>query len=179
MASGRVRVICGAGNGKSASALGYAMMGVFHGKRVIMVQFLKGMIGEEAADVLKRLEPDLKFFCFEHSKERFEDLPEEQKHEELMNLRNGFNFAKKVMTTGECDVLILDEILGIVDQGIISAEEFQSFLEARDEETDLVMTGRVCPEGIEKYVDEISVVSTGKNSRISQAENIDIDNHQE
>lgn len=60
-----------------------------------MVQFLKGMIGEEAADVLKRLEPDLKFFCFEHSKERFEDLPEEQKHEELMNLRNGFNFAKR------------------------------------------------------------------------------------
>ena len=51
----RVRVICGAGNGKSASALGYAMMGVFRGKRVIMVQFLKGMIGEEAADVLKRL----------------------------------------------------------------------------------------------------------------------------
>ena len=96
-----------------------------------------------------------------------------------MNMRNGFNFARKVMTTGECDVLILDEILGIVDQGIISAEEFQSFLEARDEETDLVMTGRVCPEGIEKYADEISVVSTGKNSRISQAENIDIDNHQE
>ena len=67
MASGRVRVICGAGNGKSASALGYAMMGVFRGKRVIMVQFLKGMIGEEAADVLKRLEPDLKFFCFANS----------------------------------------------------------------------------------------------------------------
>ena len=55
MASGRVRVICGAGNGKSASALGYAMMGVFRGKRVIMVQFLKGMLGEGAADVLKRL----------------------------------------------------------------------------------------------------------------------------
>ena len=45
------------------------------------------------------------------------------------------------MTTGECDVLILDEILGIVDQGIISKEEFQSFLESRDEETELVMTG--------------------------------------
>ena len=65
MASDRVRVICGPGYGKSASALGYAMMGVFRGKRVIMVQFLKGMIGEEAADVLKRLEPGLKFFCFE------------------------------------------------------------------------------------------------------------------
>lgn len=144
------------------------MMGVFRGKRVIMVQFLKGMLGEGAADVLKRLEPDLKFFRFEHSKERFEDLPEDQKHEELMNMRNGFNFARKVMTTGECDVLILDEILGIVDQGIISKEEFQSFLESRDEETELVMTGRVCPEGIEEYVTDISRV-----------ENIDVDNHQE
>ena len=46
-------------------------------------------------------------------------------------------------------------------------------------DADLIMTGRVCPEGIEKYVNEISVVSTGKNLRISQAENIDIDNHQE
>ena len=161
MASDRVRVICGPGYGKSASALGYAMMGVFRGKRVIMVQFLKGMLGEGAADVLKRLEPDLKFF-------RFEDLPEDQKHEELMNMRNGFNFARKVMTTGECDVLILDEILGIVDQGIISKEEFQSFLESRDEETELVMTGRVCPEGIEEYVTDIS-----------RMENIDVDNHQE
>ena len=168
MASDRVRVICGPGYGKSASALGYAMMGVFRGKRVIMVQFLKGMLGEVAADVLKRLEPDLKFFRFEHSKERFEDLPEDQKHEELMNMRNGFNFARKVMTTGECDVLILDEILGIVDQGIISKEEFQSFLESRDEETELVMTGRVCPEGIEEYVTDIS-----------RMENIDVDNHQE
>ena len=35
MASDRVRVICGPGYGKSASALGYAMMGVFRGKRVI------------------------------------------------------------------------------------------------------------------------------------------------
>ena len=48
MASDRVRVICGPGYGKSASALGYAMMGVFRGKRVIMVQFLKGMLGEGA-----------------------------------------------------------------------------------------------------------------------------------
>ena len=72
------------------------------------------------------------------------------------------------MSLSGADVLILDEILGIVDQGIISKEEFQSFLEARDEETELVMTGRVCPEGIEEYVTDIS-----------RMENIDVDNHQE
>ena len=161
MASDRVRVICGPGYGKSASALGYAMMGVFRGKRVIMVQFLKGMLGEGAADVLKRLEPDLKFFRFEHSRERFEDLPEDQKHEELMNMRNGFNFARKVMTTGECDVLILDEILGILDEGIISLDELKALIcQARQSEAELIMTGTVYPQELDEYADEITKVQT-------------------
>ena len=44
----------------------------------------------------------------------------------------------------------------LVDQGIISREEFIAFLESRDEEIELVMTGRNCPPGIESYVDFIS-----------------------
>ena len=42
-----------------------------------------------------------------------------------MNIRNGFNFAKKVVATGECDMLILDEVLGIIDQNIIKASGCQ------------------------------------------------------
>ena len=73
-----------------------------------------------------------------------------------MNLRNGFNFAKKVMATGECDLLILDEVLGLVDQEVISREEFIRFLQSADDETDLIMTGRVCPDEIRQYADQIS-----------------------
>ena len=122
MAKSKVRVICGTGTGKSAAALGYAMMGIFQGKRVIMVQFLKGVLDAGASEVLKELEPDLKVFQFERSHGLFADLPKQQQEEELINLRNGFNYAKKVMVTGECEVLVLDEVLGLVDQGIISRE---------------------------------------------------------
>ena len=51
MAKSKVRVICGTGTGKSAAALGYAMMGIFQGKRVIMVQFLKGVLDAGASEV--------------------------------------------------------------------------------------------------------------------------------
>ena len=34
-----------------------------------------------------------------------------------MNIRNGLNFAKKVLVTSECDVLILDEISGTSSEG--------------------------------------------------------------
>ena len=91
-----------------------------------------------------------------------EDLPEEQKAEEVINLKNGFNFARKVMVTGECDVLILDEILGLVNKGIISAEDFIRFLENKDSEMDVIMTGWECPEQIKPYVDQISYVQNIK-----------------
>lgn len=158
MKKGTIRVIYGPGNGKSASAVGYGLINGLRNKKVIIVQFLKGILEESGKDLLKRLEPEIKVFRFERSRGFFEDLPEEQKEEEIFNLKNGFNFARKVMTTGECDLLILDEVLGLVDRGVISKEEFVHFLESADGEMDLIMTGRVCPEEIKKYADYISYV---------------------
>jgi len=162
MKKGMVRVICGPGSGKSAAAVGYGIMGISQKKRVIMIQFLKGVLDESATEILKRMEPEMKLFRFEHSRGFFSDLPKKQKQEELMNIKNGFNYAKKVMATGQCDVLILDEVLGLVDQHMISLEELEGFLASRDEEIDLVLTGRICPTELEKYVDCISRVENMK-----------------
>ena len=56
------------------------------------------------------------------------------------------------------DLLILDEVLGLVDQEVISREEFIRFLQSADDGTDLIMTGRVCPDEIRQYADQISYV---------------------
>lgn len=162
MKKGMVHVICGPGKGKSASALGYAVMGALAEKKVIVIQYLKGMLEEEGAELLKRLEPEMKVFRFARCHGLFEDLSEEQKAEEVINLKNGFNFARKVMTTGECDVLVLDEVLGLVDKGIIQAEDLVRMLEHRDSEMNVVMSGWVCPEEMKPYVDQISYVDNIK-----------------
>lgn len=87
-----------------------------------------------------------KIFRFAKSDECFEALSEEAKQEESMNLRNGFNYGKKVVTTGACDMLILDEVLGIVDEKVISPEEIGELFAAKPEEMTLVCTGRVLDE---------------------------------
>lgn len=71
------------------------------------------------------------------------------------------NFAKKVLVTGECDILILDEILGILDEGIISLEELKALIcQARQSEAELIMTGTVYPQELDEYADEITKVQT-------------------
>lgn len=162
MEKGTIRVIYGPGSGKTASAIGYGMVGVSQKKKVIIVQFLKGGLDEDTNEVLKRMEPEMKMFRFERSRGLFEDLSEEQKQEELINLKNGFNFARKVMVTGECDMLVLDEALGLLDQNIVSMEEFKGLLECRADEIDLILTGRVFPEELYRYADTISYVDDMK-----------------
>ena len=55
-----------------------------------------------------------------------ENLTEQEKEEEIPNLKNGLNFARKVLATGECDVLILDEVLGLPEREIATLEELHS-----------------------------------------------------
>lgn len=72
-----------------------------------------------------------------------------------MNIRNGMNFARKVLSTGECDLVILDEVLGLLDQGIIEMDEMKTLLQSRVEEIDLILTGKVFPKELDPFVDGI------------------------
>lgn len=162
MKNGMVHVIYGPGKGKSASAVGAGVLGALAEKKVIVVQFLKGVLEEDDAELLKRMEPEMKVFRFARAHGLFEDLSEEQKREEVINLKNGFNFAKKVMVTGECDILILDEVLGLLDWNVISEDDLIHFLESKDSAMDVFMTGRMCPESIQERVDHISYVENVK-----------------
>ena len=149
-------VMASSGKGKTTLAVGKGIVALTRQKKVILIQFFKGSANKEGLEILRNLEPNLKMFRFEKSDMVFADLSEEEKAEELMNIRNGFNFAKKVVATGECDLLILDEVLGIIDQNIIQMEEFIKLLDARRDDTGLVMTGTMLPEGLRPYVDVIS-----------------------
>lgn len=155
MNRGTVQVICGAGKGKTTAALGMGIEALIKNRTVIMIQFLKGCPGRGSLDILKRLEPEMKIFRFEKCDGLFENLSKEQQEEEQRNIRNGMNFAKKVASTGECDVLILDEILGLLDQKIIEPEELAKLLQSRVDGMEVVLTGKVFSGELRPYVDNI------------------------
>lgn len=158
MAKGLVYIYAGDGRGKSPAAIGRAVQAAAEEKHVVIIQFLKGK-GQENSDFLRRMEPEIKLFRFEKSDENFEELSEERKAEEVGNIRNGMNFARKVLATGECDLLILDEVLGLVEKGIVSAEDVKALLECRGD-TDVILTGIKLSDEICLQADEISKIET-------------------
>ncbi len=160
MEKGLVYIYAGDGRGKSPAAIGRAVQAAVEGRQVVIIQFLKGK-GLQDSEFLRRMEPEIKLFRFEKSDENFEELPEERKQEEIRNIKNGLNFAKKVLSTGECDLLILDEVLGLVEKGIVSVEELKAMLDCR-EDTSVILTGITLPDEICLLADEISKIETVK-----------------
>ncbi|RDU23765.1 cob(I)yrinic acid a,c-diamide adenosyltransferase [Anaerosacchariphilus polymeriproducens] len=153
MGNGIVQIYCGVGKGKTTAALGQAIKEASQGKSVIIIQFLKGK-SEEEIHFISKLEPDIKLFRFEKSNACFDQLTKEQQEEERMNIKNGLNFAKKVLDTGECDVLILDEILGLLDYKVITAGELINLIQLK-EETNVILTGRTLDEKLIAVADSV------------------------
>ena len=160
MERGTIHIYSGDGHGKSPAALGRAVAMACQGKNVVIIQFLKGK-GLEDSEFLRRLEPEIKLFRFEKSDENYEELSEEKKAEEIMNIRNGLNFAKKVLSTGECNLLILDEVLGLLEKNIIQTEDLTGLL-AQKGDTDVILTGISLNDEVCILADEVSKIETLK-----------------
>lgn len=162
MSQSIVQVYYGTGKGKTSAAVGQCIRAAGVGQSVIIIQFLKGNDAEEFS-FLKRLEPDIKLFRFEKEEESYDRLLDSKKKEERQNILNGFNFAKKVIDTGECDVLVLDEVLGLIDLEIVSVEDIISLITLRDDFSKIVLTGRNLPAELESYVDIVSKIDLEKD----------------
>ena len=161
MKHGKIKIFTGTGRGKTPAALGLALQTAAGGGQVTIIQFLKGRgLGE--SEFVKRLEPEIKLFRFEKAEDCFDDLSEEEKKEAIMNIKNGLGFARKVLSTGECDLLVLDEVLGLVDNKIITVDELKEILGARSESTTIVLTGITLSDDICMLADEVSKLETVK-----------------
>ena len=153
-------VYCGNGRGKTTLAMGQALRASSKGKSVIIIQFLKGNERREL-DFLEELDQlDIKIFRFEKMEQCYEELNDQEKAEEKTNILNALNFARKVIATQECDFLLLDEILGLLDYGITTEEAIGEILKMKDESMHILLTGRTLPDSLRKYADSITTLTT-------------------
>ena len=139
MEKGIIQIYYGEGQGKTSAALGNAIRKASNGQSAYVVQFMKGQLDTE---YLTRLEPEVKVFRFERCSEGFDALDEAEKQEQKQNIQNGLNFAKKALVTGQCDMLVLDEVLGLVKEGMATEDQILEVLQAKSLYTDVILTGR-------------------------------------
>ncbi len=156
---GRVHVITGAGKGKTTAAFGQAMRAAGHGLKVCVIQFLK--TGETAGEVLYAKKVG-GIEVAQFGTGWFVD----SKHataEDRSCARDALRMARDILTKGDCDMLVLDEVNVAVSFGLVSSEEVLSLLRSRKKGTEVVLTGRNAPIEFIEYADYVSIIESRKN----------------
>lgn len=161
MNDGVIQFYYGEGHGKTTAAIGSAVQAASEGKEAIVIQFLKAKHDNEN-EFFKRLEPEIKYFNFTKADVCYLDLDEEKQKEEAFNLQNGFNYGRKVIQTGACDLIVLDEILGLADLKIITIEEIRRMLSSVPDNMTVICTGRVLNDRLRDLADEIYNIASEK-----------------
>ena len=148
-------VITGDGKGKTTSALGQSLRAVGDGRRVLMVQFIKGpwRSGEDDSQMLLRpafkiIKTGLGFVGI-----LGDSLPRED-HEQAA--REGLALARREMLSGHWDLLILDEINNAVQLDLVTKEDVLALADMLPDNMDLMLTGRNAPP---EFIDRADLVS--------------------
>jgi len=159
---GYIQVYTGNGKGKTTAALGLGLRAVGSGCKVIMIQFLKGSpTGElkstqwlEGQFEIIRLVPQNKFFW---------QLTDEEKMILKEQLNNEINRIYQILEEASCDILILDEVFGALNNEMISLSQLNKVFDLKPEHMELILTGRNAPESIIERADLVTEMNPIKH----------------
>ncbi len=152
--SGLVMVYTGDGKGKTTAAMGQALRALGHGRKVFVVQFMKGRKYGEVLCAEKFL-PDLTIRQCGLDSFVMRDNPAPV---DVELAGQGLNLAKKVLPSGEYDMVILDEINVALEFKLVPLDEVLEIIRNKPREVDLILTGRYAPPEIIEAADMVSEV---------------------
>ncbi len=147
---GLVHVYTGNGKGKTTAAFGLAVRMLGSGGRVIILQFMKApdVYGEQKK--IRECGAVIESFGlpkFVHGKPEPDDIEA---------ARKALERAREVVSSGEWDLVILDEICVALGFKMLGVEEVKGLIENKAKNTELVLTGRYCPEELFELADYVT-----------------------
>lgn len=146
----------GEGAGKTTSALGVALRAVGHGKKVVVVQFMKGRKNIGEYKVMKKLKPN--YVVHQFGKKEFIKPITKPGSKDKELAKKGLEFVKKI---GKVDLLILDEINLACAIGLLDVKEAAGVVEELSKRMIVYLTGRRAPKKLVEiagFVNEIKLI---------------------
>ena len=175
---GLVQIYTGDGKGKTTAALGLAIRAAGHGAKVLIYQFLKpdtlelgerGLLNTQCEGVIVK--------CLDEPWDMFRSMHD---NEQMQRVREAIHQAIQELETAAhekyYDLIILDEIVFCLNQGLARMDDVRSLVEHRDRQVELVLTGRGASEELIQMADlvtEMRLVKHPHNNGIAARKGIE------
>ena len=140
---GYIQVYTGDGKGKTTASLGLAMRALGRCWKVLLIMFTKGgddygelisfrNLSSEISKNLTIVQAGLDRIVYQNNKTEAD----------AMEIKRGWEIAKKAIKNDEYNLIILDEANIAIDLGFIDVDEVVEVLQNKPEDMEIVLTGR-------------------------------------
>ncbi|WP_372831538.1 cob(I)yrinic acid a,c-diamide adenosyltransferase [Pontibacterium sp.] len=143
----------GNGKGKSSSAFGTMARAVGHGQRAAVVQFSKGRL-ETGEYKLFKDHPQIDWYVMGHGF----TWETQDKEQDIKAAEQAWAKAEQLLQDEQYDILIFDEMSYMFKYKYLELAPVLAALQARPNKQNVMITGRVMPEGLEEVADTISSI---------------------
>lgn len=154
---GYIQVYTGNGKGKTTASLGLAMRALGRNWKVLLIMFTKGGndYGElkSFSNLSDNIKNNLKIVQAGLDRIVYSD---NQSEADVLEIKKGWELAKKAIENDEFQLIILDEINIAIDMGILDIDEVLEVLKSKPEDMEIVLTGR---NAHQKIIDIAHLVS--------------------
>ncbi len=155
---GKVHVYTGNGKGKTTAAMGIALRATGAGKKVFFAQFVKGMKYSEVSAIEKFLpQINIKQFgldCF---------IEKDPTEKDIQLAQDGLQEVAGILKSGEYEMVVLDEANIALYYHLFSLDELITALNNRDEDVEVIITGRYAPQELIEYADLVTEMKEVKH----------------
>jgi len=143
---GLVQIYTGNGKGKTTASLGLAFRAAGHDFRVYVMQFMKGQTTYGELEAARRVGANLTIE--QVGRKTFVTRDPDPQDRQLAT--EAFRRARQLTSSGDYDLVVLDELNCVVDYGLVPLAEVKALIQEKAPHTELVLTGRNAhPELIE------------------------------
>ncbi|MCH7756893.1 MAG: cob(I)yrinic acid a,c-diamide adenosyltransferase [Thaumarchaeota archaeon] len=153
--SGLIIVYTGNGKGKTTAALGIALRATGYGKKICMIQFIKGSWHYGEMTSSKRLEPEFEMIAIGKGFVGIiDDKSSIEEHKKIAS--EAIKISATKIQSGNYDIMILDEINYAVNLGLVKLEEVLTLIKSKPTHLDLILTGNYAKAEIIELADLVT-----------------------
>jgi len=154
MPKGLIHVYTGEGKGKSTAAMGLAMRAAGHGKKVLILQFLKGG-KRDSGEIAKAKRLNIKVIRF---KDQVSPIfnPKIKIAKLRESVKRAITLSIKELRSNPYDMIIMDEFNNLLSSRLTTMDDVNKIIKEKPSHTELVFTGRGAPEELIKIADYVT-----------------------
>ena len=147
----KILAFVGDGEGKTSAALGHAVRAAGHGEKVAVIQFLKGRNDTGDNISLSSINGIVLYLAGEAT--FLTKGADRTKH--IEKARQGISKAKEVIAANAYFLIVLDEVLDAVAEGVMEEKDLLSMIDGVKQKggPHIILTGRTLTSELSKRVD--------------------------